>query len=67
MFSLVQTAKGNGLKQEEYIRNLFEQAPYCKNKEGGRGDIVKQIKMTVMKINGIFTLSRSKFKTKKLF
>ena len=33
MFSLVQTAKANGLEPEEYIRNLFEQAPYCESKE----------------------------------
>lgn len=33
MFSLVQTAKANGLEPEEYIRNLFEQAPYCETKE----------------------------------
>ena len=28
-----QTAKANGLEPEEYIRNLFEQAPYCETKE----------------------------------
>lgn len=33
MFSLVQTAKANGLEPEEYIRNLFEQAPYCETKK----------------------------------
>lgn len=33
MFSLVQTAKANGLEPEEYIRNLFEQASYCETKE----------------------------------
>ncbi len=30
---LKQTAKANGLEPEEYIRNLFEQAPYCESKE----------------------------------
>ena len=33
MFSLVQTAKANNLEPEEYLRNIFEQAPYCETKE----------------------------------
>lgn len=33
MFSLVNTAKANGLNPEEYLRNVFEQAPYCKGED----------------------------------
>lgn len=36
MFSLIQTAKANGLNPEDYLRNVFEQAPFCETREDWR-------------------------------
>jgi transposase len=36
-FSLIETAKANGLEPYSYLRCLFEQLPLVKNQDGYRG------------------------------